>query len=77
MAALKEKMDNLEEIQETKELEHKEQMRIRDSKINILISKQRQIWKYLNKLERVVNKIPNGKKILRKLDFLSLGPIDF
>lgn len=64
MAALKEKMDNLEEIQETKELEHKEQMRIRDSKINILISKQRQIWKYLNKLERVVKKIPNGKKNL-------------
>lgn len=77
MTALKEKMDNLEEIQETKELEHKEQMRIRDSKINILISKQRQIWKYLNKLERVVNKIPNGKQILRKLDFLLPRQIDF
>jgi regulator of replication initiation timing len=55
VSALKSKIDELMEVQETKEIEFKEHLRSRDSKINKLIAKQREFWKYLTNLERSID----------------------
>lgn len=52
VGALTEKLNLVEESQETKELEFMEQLRTRDMKINMLVAKQRQVWKYLTKIEQ-------------------------
>jgi len=61
--ALKEKVDTLYQLQETKEMEFKENLRNRDIKISMLVTKQREFWKYLTKLQRSLESLPKSTQI--------------
>jgi len=46
----------MEDLHLAKDTEHQEQLRKRDVKISSLMRKQREIWKYLTKIEASLNK---------------------
>ncbi|CAI2387246.1 unnamed protein product [Moneuplotes crassus] len=54
--ALSQKISAMEDLHLAKDTEHQEQLRKRDVKISSLMRKQREIWKYLTKIEASLNK---------------------